>query len=65
MAYQNMNGKKVYCVELGMVFESVADANEYLGKPRNNKNIHNSITVPGRVSAYGYTWYYVEDDDRI
>lgn len=62
MAYRNQNGKRVYCVELGRIFESIADANEFLGKDRTNANISNSITVPGRVSAFGYTWYLVDDN---
>lgn len=41
-------------------FDCVADANEYLGKPRNNNNIC-QCAKGGSKTAWGYIWKYEED----
>lgn len=44
--------------EIVKEFDSVADANEYLGKDRNSNNIYSCLE--GRTkSAYGYIWKYI------
>lgn len=44
--------------EIVKEFDSVADANEYLGKDRNSNNIRSCLE--GRTkSAYGYIWKYI------
>ena len=43
--------------EVIMIFDSVADANEYLGKSRRNKNICNGAR--NNKIVYGYKWMYI------
>lgn len=57
-------GKKIRCIELNLIFNSAAEANEYLGKPRRNGNIGMNLT--GRTNtAYGYHWEYVTEEQVI
>lgn len=56
------NSKKVAMInkdtdEVIMIFDSVADANEYLGKSRRNKNICNGAR--NNKIVYGYKWMYI------
>ena len=56
----NNMAKKVKCIELDIIFDCVADANEYLGKDRYNCGISNCCN--GRQkTAYGMEWCYIED----
>ena len=54
----NGHGKKIYCVELDMYFDSITEACEYVGCNRNNI----SAILNGRQkTAKGYHWLYAED----
>ena len=55
----NRNLKKVKCIELDLIFNSVADANEYLDKPRQNDNIR-ACARGEQKTAWKYHWIYIE-----
>lgn len=55
----NGNSKKVKCIELDLIFNSVADANEYLDKPRQNDNIR-ACARGEQKTAWEYHWIYIE-----
>ncbi len=56
--YKNKNGKKVLCIELNIIFDSTADANEYLGKDRYSDRI--AACCRGKhKTAWGYHWKYI------
>lgn len=57
------NMKKVKCIELDKVFNSIAEANEYLGLPRNNSNININARGKSR-SAWGYHWEYITEEQE-
>lgn len=55
--------KKILCVELGICFYAIADAENFLVQTFNikqgaGKNI-NTVARGKRKSAYGYTWQYI------
>lgn len=55
--------KKILCVELGICFYAIADAENFLVQTFNikqgaGKNI-NAVARGKRKSAYGYTWQYI------
>jgi len=55
--------KKILCVELGICFYAIADAEHFLVQTFNikqgaGKNI-NTVARGKRKSAYGYTWKYI------
>lgn len=53
--------KKVKCIETGQVFESVAEANEYLGKKRTHSGIGDCAN--GRAkSAHKLHWQWVTEE---
>lgn len=52
--------KKVHCIELNLIFNSMADANEYLGKDRRNGNIQKCCKGK-QPTAWGYHWEYYEE----
>lgn len=56
--------KKVKCIELNLIFNSVADANEYLGKPRSRDSI-SKCARGGQNTAFGYHWEYVTQEQVI
>lgn len=59
----NPNSKKVKCIELDLIFDSIGDANVYLGKPRKNGSI--GMCARGKTkTAWNYHWCYVEDLDN-
>lgn len=55
----NPNTKKVRCIETGQIFDSVSDANEFLGKNRRNSNIVMCLKGKNKT-AYKLHWEYVE-----
>lgn len=62
--YEGKYGKKVAMIdkntgEIIKIFNCVADANEYLGKPRNSDNI-SQCARDTNETAYGYIWRYEE-----
>ena len=63
MSSDNHNAKKVKCIELNLIFNSVADANEYLGKPRSRDSISNCARGKSKT-AYGYHWEYVTEEQE-
>lgn len=52
-------GKKVQCIETGQIFNSTAEANEYLGKNRHSTNIQACCNGRNKI-AYGFHWKYIE-----
>ena len=55
--------KKIRCIELNLIFNSIADANEYLGKDRRNTNI--GLNIAGKSkSAWNYHWEYVTEEQE-
>ena len=54
------NERKVRCVELDIVFDSVAEANAYLGYLRYVENVLNDHTA--NEVAGGYHWEYVDEE---
>ena len=55
--------KKILCVELGICFYAIADAEDFLVQTFNikqgaGKNI-NTVAKGKRKYAYGYTWQYI------
>ena len=59
-ACKGKGAKKVKCIELNLIFNSIVEAKEYLGKPRNNPSINHCCR--GRYkTAHGYHWEYVEE----
>lgn len=51
--------RKIMNIETGIVYESIADANEDFGKPRSHNSITNALN--GRVPrGLGYHWKYVD-----
>ena len=55
----NSRSKKVRCIEIDQVFECTADANEFLGKDRQNDNIGNCARGKQKT-AWSYHWEYVD-----
>lgn len=51
--------RKVRCVETGEIFDSVAEANAYLGYLRLIENVLNEHTA--NETAGGYHWEYVDE----
>ena len=56
---ENHRAKKIKCIELNIIFDCKADANEYLGKPRTRSNISTCLTGKTKT-AFGYHWEYVD-----
>ena len=52
-------GHKIKCIELNKIFNCIADANEWLGKPRRRANI-SLCASRHQPTAYSYHWEYVE-----
>lgn len=63
MSGDNPNAKKVKCIELNLIFNSVADANEYLGKPRSRDSI-SRCARGGQDTAFGYHWEYATEEQE-
>ena len=55
--------RKVKCIELNLIFNCVADASEYLGKPRRSDNI-SSCARGERSTAWGYHWEYITEEQE-
>lgn len=55
-----MEDRKVRCVELDIVFDSVAEANAYLGYTRLIENVLNEHTA--NETAGGFHWEYVDEE---
>ena len=53
------NERKVKCVETGEIFDSVAEANAYLGYLRLIENVLNEHTA--NETAGNYHWMYVDE----
>lgn len=51
--------KKVRCIELNKIFDSIYKANAYFGKSYYSNNINNSIKRKG--TAFGYHWEYIKE----
>ena len=54
------NERKVRCVETGEIFDSVAEANAYLGYLRLIENVLNEHTA--NETAGGFHWEYVDEE---
>ena len=54
------NERKVRCVETGEIFDSVAEANAYLGYLRLIENVLNEHTA--NETAGGFHWMYVDEE---
>ena len=54
------NERKVKCVETGEIFDSVAEANAYLGYLRLIENVLNEHTA--NETAGGFHWEYVDEE---
>ena len=52
-------GKKVLCLETGMVFETVKDASDWLGKKASPKIC--DVCRGKRPKAYGFHWEYYQE----
>lgn len=60
MRENSKSSKKVLCVELNKIFNSVSDANEYFNKDRKSDNI--GCCARGKTkTAYGYHWEYIDN----
>lgn len=57
------NERKVKCVETGEIFDSVAEANAYLGYLRLIENVLNEHTA--NETAGGFHWKYVDEEEQI
>lgn len=55
--------RKVKCVETGEIFDSVAEANAYLGYLRLIENVLNEHTA--NETAGGFHWKYVDEEEQI
>ena len=64
LSENNPMSKKVRCIELDIIFNCVADANEYLGKKRTSNNIRVCARGEQRT-AYGLHWEYVKEGDVV
>ena len=53
------NERKVRCIETGEIFDSVAEANKYLGYLRLIENVLNEHTA--NETAGGFHWEYVDE----
>lgn len=49
--------------EILNIFDTITDANLYLGKPKENGNIGDALNRRKSHKAYGYLWYFVKDLD--
>lgn len=58
----NPNSKRIKCIELDKIFESIAEAQEFMNKNRKNTNI-SSCCRGKQKTAYGLHWEYVKGDD--
>lgn len=48
--------RKVICIELNKIFDSIAEANQFFNRKPSASNIHNVINKTN--TAYGYHWKY-------
>lgn len=55
------NKRRIYCIELDMIFDSIRDALKFLNKNLNNTSI-NSCLGGKRETAYGYHWVYYKEN---
>lgn len=60
LAHIKSQGKKVRCIETGIIYNCIADANEALGKKRTSTSI-NSCLKGTYKTAYGYHWERIEE----
>jgi hypothetical protein len=53
---KNPHAKKVICIETGQVFDTVKEAQEWLGKGNISKCLRGRTKTAG-----GYTWMYYDE----
>lgn len=53
--------KLVRCVELNKIFDSIIEANKFIGHPKTNTIADCCHEIPGHKTAYGYHWEFVEN----
>lgn len=57
--------KSVRCVETGQIFESCADAAEWIGYPRSKSNYIGRVANGIRHTCKGYHWEFVKKEENL
>lgn len=55
-------GRKIICIELNQIFDSVTLANEFLGKNKNANGIYSCLSGKSKT-GYGYHWRYLTEEE--